>query len=117
MEGGIIMYVRGEVPFHKTLMGLKSRLMDENFAQAMYAALCNMQWQPIGNSDEEQVYSCSWRYAGGLIAGIRRNGEDYLDFYCSGIGDGDGVSEGHVTEEIKDALKAERWEPLPYEEE
>ena len=42
--------------------------MDYDFAQEVYAALCNMRWRKI--DDPKQIYSCSWRYAGGLIAGM-----------------------------------------------
>jgi hypothetical protein len=67
---------------------------------------------------KEQKWSCSWRYAGGIIADMRQEG-DYIDWYCSGIGDGLGngdkdrvkgyVSEGVVTEEIKADLLKVGW--------
>lgn len=51
------------------------------------------------------VYSCSWRYAGGLVAEIRDQGEDYMDFYCSG-------NEGEVDECVAEDLASLGWIPL-----
>ena len=52
----------------------------ETYSQNLYAAMCNNLFY---KNDEE--WSCSWRYAGGLVADLRNMGEDYLDWYCSGI--------------------------------
>jgi hypothetical protein len=59
---------------------------DQVYAQNLYAALCNNDFQrlemwPILN---DQTWSCSWRYAGGIIADVQGKG-DYMDWYCSGI--------------------------------
>jgi len=59
---------------------------DQVYAQNLYAALCNNVFQrlemwPILN---DQTWSCSWRYAGGIIADVQGKG-DYMDWYCSGI--------------------------------
>jgi hypothetical protein len=59
---------------------------DKVYAQHLYAAMCNNDFQrndvwPILTG---KTWSCSWRYAGGIIAKIRGEG-DYLDWYCSGI--------------------------------
>lgn len=89
---------------------------NEIYAQHLYAALCNNQFRkdevwPILTDD---TWSCSWRYAGGLIADIIGSG-DYLDWYCSGIINDDGssnggyVNEGFVTEEITEDLKKIGW--------
>jgi hypothetical protein len=51
------------------------------------------------------IYSCSWRYAGGVVADIRDVGEDYINFYCSG-------NEGHVDAEVLDDLSNFGWIPL-----
>lgn len=74
---------------------LAPKLKDPAYAKALYAALCN-------NIFEKQ-WSCSWRYAGGIVARLR--GEDYLDYYCSG-------SEGEVTEEIREDLRLLGWKVL-----
>jgi hypothetical protein len=34
---------------------------------------------------KEEKWSCSWRYAGGIIADMQQKG-DYIDWYCSGMG-------------------------------
>lgn len=58
----------------------------EEYAQNIYAALCNNSfvknevWPLLAN----QNWSCSWRYAGGIVADMVENG-DYIDWYCSGI--------------------------------
>jgi hypothetical protein len=52
----------------------------KNYSQNIYAALCNNEFK----NKSEVVWSCSWRSAGRLVAGIREEG-DYLDWYCSGI--------------------------------
>ena len=84
------------------------------YAQNLYAAMCNRDFQrndvmPILKS---QTWSCSWRYAGGIIADMRGSG-DYIDWYCSGIwddGDDNGyVSEGTVTDEIRADLLELGW--------
>lgn len=59
---------------------------DDVYAQNLYAALCNNEFQcndmmPIL---KDQKWSCSWRYAGGIIADMQEKG-DYIDWYCSGI--------------------------------
>lgn len=62
---------------------------NKNYAQNVYAALCNIIWYktteflPILKGDNE--WSCSWRWAGGFVAEIEGQGGDYMDWYCSGI--------------------------------
>ena len=60
---------------------------DDSYAQNLYAALCNNDFQrnAIWPILKDEVWSCSWRYAGGIIADIRKEG-DYIDWYCSGMG-------------------------------
>jgi hypothetical protein len=84
----------------------------EVYAQNLYAAMCNNTFQkrdvlPIL---KDQYCSYSWRYAGGIVADMREQG-DYIDWYCSGIGPTtDGyVSESHATKEIIDDLKTLGW--------
>ena len=95
-----------KLEFEKDLYKLKDKLQDDDYAVDLYGALCNMQWQNIKNP--EIIYSCSWRYAGGVIAGMRCEGESYLDFYCSG-------GEGNVTEEVKEDLRKLGWQPIEYD--
>lgn len=106
----------------------------EEYAQNIYAALCNIRWQkkelfPILG---EQFWSCSWRKAGGIVADILQKG-DYIDWYCSGMGglnqeyNGDEtneewqartgyVSEGVVTDEIKEDFGKIKWMPSEWPE-
>jgi hypothetical protein len=58
------------------------------YAQNLYAALCNneFQKQEVWPILKDQVWSCSWRYAGGIVADMQGQG-DYIDWYCSGIRD------------------------------
>jgi hypothetical protein len=109
---------------------IAEKCQDDSYAQNLYAALCNMRWQRIEvmNILKDQYWSCTWRYAGGLIADILERG-DYMDWYCSGIGGGDEpdtynaghdlarkgyVAEGHVTEEIKADLASLGWQPVEW---
>jgi hypothetical protein len=99
----------------------------DNYAQNLYAAMCNMDWQSreFWQELKGETWSCSWRHAGGIIADMQEKG-DYIDWYCSGIGnaelgngltgaDGTGyVPEGVVTEEIELDLNKLGWRPVPY---
>ncbi len=91
--------------FENDLISLREQLLDDTFAVEVYRALCNMKWRNLQHPD--QIYSCSWRAAGGLVAEIRNKGEDYLDFYCSG-------GEGLVSDQVKLAFMGLGWEPLLY---
>ena len=113
------------------------RCTEDYYAQNLYAALCNMQWQPVEMwavlSDE--MWSCSWRGAGGIIANIRNQitmnpdgytgDESYITWYCSGLADTDTgvesessgyVPEGKVTAEIARDLLQLGWRPVPYKD-
>jgi hypothetical protein len=86
----------------------------EQYSQNLYAALCNMEYQKLETMNilKEETWSCSWRYAGEVVAKMREQG-DYLDWYCSSFGrEYDTVSEGIVTQEIYDDLKKLGWVPL-----
>ncbi len=106
----------------------------EIYAQNLYAAMCNNDFQknefmPLLAG---KTWSCSWRYAGGIIADMREEG-DYIDWYCSGIRDvadlddesylslskeqqeayirsKSYVAESEVTDEIREDLKRLGWE-------
>ncbi len=106
----------------------------ESYAQNLYAALCNMEWRKreLWQELKEENWGCSWRYAGGIIADMRQEG-DYIDWYCSGMGglnreyDGEEtneqwqkrtgyVPESVVTEEIERDLNRLGWTPIPYDD-
>lgn len=76
------------------------------YAQHLYAAMCNNEFQkndvwPILTS---QRWSCSWRYAGGIIADMVEQG-DYIDWYCSGIR-GDGLTDEEYNQLSKQVQKS-----------
>ena len=86
----------------------------ENYAQNLYAALCNNQFQKqdVWLVLKDAYWSCSWRYAGGVVADLQDRGGDYMDWYCSGIGpkeDTEFVGEGNVTDEIRADLAQLGW--------
>ena len=94
----------------------------EVYAQNLYAALCNNDF--IQNNVwpllKGKTWSCSWRYAGGIIADMVEHG-DYIDWYCSGIRGqpltandehdifSNFVGEGIVTDEIREDLLKLGW--------
>lgn len=90
----------------------------ETYAQNLYAALCNNAFQKAEVMPilKDEAWSCTWRYAGGIVADIRCEG-NYMDWYCSGIRgtpDLEGtvtgfVGESHVTDEIRADLKQLGW--------
>jgi hypothetical protein len=106
------------------------------YAQHLYAAMCNQEFvkNEVWSQLKGETWSCSWRYAGGIIADMRGEG-DYLDWYCSGI-KGPGltdeeynqlsgpdqelyietrkyVGEGYVTDEICEDLLVLGWCVIP----
>jgi hypothetical protein len=84
----------------------------DSYAQNLYAAMCNNDFQKLEVIPilSNQTWSCSWRYAGGIIADMRQEG-DYINWYCSGIGavDPEYVAEMCVTDEIKADLGRLGW--------
>jgi hypothetical protein len=100
----------------------------DGYAQNLYAAMCNMQFQKLDVVPilKEELWSCSWRSAGGIVADMREEG-DYINWYCSGMGEGLGngditgvkgyVPEGVVTDEIKEDLKQLGWIPVEWKDE
>jgi hypothetical protein len=89
------------------------------YAQNFYAALCNNDLYPINDLFDiirGTAWSCSWRYAAGLVAEYREN-EDYIDWYCSGMHDESGygyVPEAYVTDEIQDDVNRLGWKIVPW---
>lgn len=80
------------------------------YSQNLYAALCNNRFFYI---DEE--WTCSWRHAGAIVSEIN-SGDDYLDYYCSGMVNNNGfVPEGFVTDEIRLDLIQLGWVVKPYD--
>lgn len=97
------------------------KLKNPAYAQNLYAAWCNQEWQkrevfPILSN---ATWSVSWRTAGGIVARLRSEGENYMDYYCSGILNDDElltlgfVTEGVVTDEIKQDLARLNWYLVP----
>lgn len=84
----------------------------ESYAQNLYAAMCNNEFikNDVWPRLQDKRWSCTWRYAGGIIADMLQEG-DYIDWYCSGIGsDNNGyVGEGYVTDEIRNDLLKLGW--------
>ncbi len=99
----------------------------ESYAQNLYSAMCNNDFIKIAvipilrQNPKKDYWSASWRYAGGIVADMRQEG-DYIDWYCSGIRGGmsydddikDGfVPEGCITDEIRNDLQRLGWVPAP----
>jgi len=112
----------------------KIRAEDRYYAQNLYAAWCNMQWckRELWPVLKEEYWTASWRSAGSIVADLRNEGEDYMDYYCSGMRGGlsfDGKEddeyfertkfqgEGVVTDEILKDLDKIGWFPVPYKDE
>jgi hypothetical protein len=100
----------------------------KSYAQNIYAALCNNDFQKMELWPilQDQTWGCSWRYAGGIVADLRGQG-DYLDWYCSGMNNysldldpkdyPEYVAEGVVTQEVEEDLAKLGWKVLPTDEE
>jgi len=103
---------------------------NEAYAQNIYAALCNRSWKKndVWPLLKDQQYSCSWRYAGGIVADMIESG-DYIDWYCSGIRDEltderileakeqgmdivNYAGEGYVTDEVREDFFKLGWIPV-----
>ena len=59
----------------------------EHYAQNLYAAMCNNEFvkNDVWPILTDKRWSASWRSAGGIVANMVEKG-DYIDWYCSGIG-------------------------------
>ena len=110
---------------------LLEKIKEDRYAQNLYASWCNMRWMKEDTFTilKDNYWSLSWRSAGGAVAELRNDlilecSEDYMDWYCSGMGEGLGngdstgtkgyVGEGYVTEEIEQDLKQIGWVPYPW---
>lgn len=117
---------------------LEKARSSQSYAQNIYAALCNNGFIKLDVIPilTEKEWSCSWRYAGGIIADMCQRG-DYIDWYCSGIRDigpptdeeyqnmteeqkhlwetvySKYVPEGKITDEIRNDFKTLGWVPAP----
>ena len=104
---------------------IRTKCIVDSYAQNLYAALCNNEFtkNDVIPILREETWGCSWRYAGGLVARLREEG-DYLTWYCSGMGglvdynldrgeeymkEKGYVTEGVVTEEIRNDLLHINW--------
>jgi hypothetical protein len=105
----------------------------DSYAQNLYAAMCNNDFikRDLWPILKEEKWGASWRYAGGIIADMRQEG-DYIDWYCSGMGglathdveEGEKymtrmqyVPESQVTEEIELDLNRLGWLVVKYKDE
>jgi hypothetical protein len=108
---------------------LKKVRDNDSYAQNLYAAMCNNEFQKLDVIPilKNETWGASWRYAGGIIADMQQKG-DYIDWYCSGIGGGDEphvygdgydlkrkgyVPEGRITDEIRADLQQLGWAIAP----
>jgi hypothetical protein len=93
-----------------TSNSLCAKVHDDDYAKKLYAALCNTDWLrnevvPLLRQDpDKDLWSCSWRYAGGIVANMREEG-DYMDWYCSGM-------EGFIDPEVAEDLKQLGWQGI-----
>jgi len=80
------------------------RVEHDDYAQLLYAALCNNRFQksevwPVLRGD---TWSCTWRSAGSIVAELRGEG-DYMDWYLTG-------NEGIVFDVIAADLEKLGWQ-------
>lgn len=97
----------------RTCDWIAEKCKSDVYAQNLYAALCNNEFKKneLWPLLKDQRWSCTWRYAGGIIADIRQEG-DYIDWHCSGIRDNYDcgyVAESVVTDEIREDLNRLGW--------
>lgn len=114
---------------------IREKVKRDSYAQNLYAAMCNMQWQrtEVFPILKNELWHCSWRRSGGIVAALRGQG-DYMDWYCSGIGgfasladetaeetarwlkSNGYVAESVVTDEIRTDLAVLGWHPVPWDD-
>jgi len=74
------------------------RSISRELATEIYRALCNVDWF----HEDGSRFGCTWRSAGATVAELRGEGEDYLDYYCSG-------NEGYVADSVSGPLAERGW--------
>lgn len=89
------------------LRQLDEKLQDMEYAREVYAALAGNAWVREGDSGE--VYECTARYAGALVAFLRARAEDYGDFF---VDFGSPLKHGEITGRVRTDLKALGWSPV-----
>jgi len=82
------------------------RVEHDDYAQLLYAALCNNRFQkvevwPVLRGD---TWSCTWRSAGSIVAELRGEG-DYMDWYLTG-------NEGVIADIIAADLEKLGWQVI-----
>lgn len=108
-------------------------ILDHDFAEELYSALCNMMWYKLPENEDERVvhklkyslpedfdwrkdcWSVSWRGSGRIVAELRNKAgvdieEEYLDWYCAG-------REGNVSPKVLRVLNDIGWYPVNWPEE
>lgn len=92
--------------FRQALRVLNLPEKSVKYREKLYSALCNLGWK---NADGTQAITFSFRAAGGEVAGLTDQGEDYLDYYCSG-------QEGCLAEDIEQDLNQQGWYVCSFDE-
>lgn len=86
-------------------------MQDDDFASKLYCSLENQEWRYVMSDAPKPAFSCSFRYAGGLVADLRDKGEDYMDWYCTWANPD--YQMAHVYPEVESALGELGWYPDP----
>ena len=73
----------------------------KEFATELYEALCSNTWV---HDETGKEFSCSWRYAGGIVSTMSHAMDDHMIYYGSG-------NEGAITDEVLTELDKLGWVP------
>jgi len=103
-----------EYDLRTTVWIIEKAKSDNAYAQHLYAAMCNNDFQrndvwPILTG---KTWSCSWRHAGAIVADMREQG-DYMDWYCTGI-QNDETIDDEVFQNMDDHQRQEFFETKAY---
>ena len=79
-------------------------LSDHSLAVELWSSLANVDWEHDGGD----TASYSFRAAGDLIAAVKADGSDYMEWYCCG-------PDATVSERVADALASQGWRPVKTE--